>query len=67
MRDGRGGPEAHEAGARLVGSDDLAAQVEAGKFYDFDVGIATPNMMRFIGPLRAYLGARGMMPTRRRS
>ena len=58
---GEAANEAREAGADLVGADDLAAQVEAGKF-DFDVAIATPDMMPLVGRLGRALGPRGLMP-----
>lgn len=52
---------ATEAGADIVGMDDLAADVKAGKM-DFDVVIATPDAMRVVGQLGQILGPRGLMP-----
>jgi large subunit ribosomal protein L1 len=53
--------KAKEAGADIVGFDDLAADVKAGKM-DFDVVIATPDAMRVVGQLGQILGPRGLMP-----
>lgn len=52
---------AQEAGADLVGLDDLANDIKAGKM-DFDVVIATPDTMRVVGTLGQILGPRGLMP-----
>ena len=53
--------EAREAGADLVGADDLAAKVQEGEI-EFDRCIATPDMMAVVGKLGKILGPRGLMP-----
>src|SRR5690625_4720113 len=61
---GENADAAKEAGADLVGFEDLAESVQAGNL-DFDVVIATPDAMRVVGRLGTILGPRGLMPNPR--
>jgi large subunit ribosomal protein L1 len=54
--------EARSAGADVVGADDLVARVKDEGFLDFDVAIATPDLMGQVGTLGRVLGPRGLMP-----
>ncbi len=62
--DGAGLRNAEEAGADIIGADELIKQIEDG-FLDFDVAIATPDMMGKVGRLGRLLGRRGLMPNPR--
>ena len=59
--DGDNVEKAKEAGADIVGMDDLAAKVKAGDM-DFDIVIASPDAMRVVGQLGQILGPKGLMP-----
>jgi large subunit ribosomal protein L1 len=57
--------DARSAGADIVGADDLISRIETEGFLDFDVAIATPDLMAQVGRLGRVLGPRGLMPNPR--
>ena len=59
---GENAREAEEAGADIVGSDDLVVRIRDENFLEFDVAVATPDQMRIVGRLGQILGPRGLMP-----
>lgn len=54
--------EAEEAGADIVGGEDMVNKIQSENWTDFDAVIATPDMMRSVGKLGKILGPRGLMP-----
>ena len=54
--------EAEEGGADIVGAEDLLAKIQGENFFDFDVVVATPDMMGLVGRLGKVLGPKGLMP-----
>ena len=54
--------EAAEAGAEFVGAEDMVARIQNENFFDYDVVIATPDMMGVVGRLGKILGPKGLMP-----
>ncbi len=61
--DGEDAKIAREAGADVVGAEDLVEKIQKENFLDFDVAISTPKLMRSVGKLGRLLGPRGLMPS----
>jgi large subunit ribosomal protein L1 len=59
---GEAAQAARDAGADFVGADDLIARIDKENFFDFDIAIATPDMMGKVGRVGRKLGPRGLMP-----
>lgn len=54
--------EAKEAGADIIGTEEVIAEIQKTKKCDFDVAVATPDMMKKVGPIAKILGQKGLMP-----
>jgi len=59
---GKAADEAKAAGADTVGGEDLVKQIKEKETTDFDIAVATPDMMRVLAPIAKLLGTRGLMP-----
>ena len=54
--------EAQEAGADFVGAEELVQKIQGENWFDYDVVVATPDMMGVVGRLGRVLGPKGLMP-----